>query len=260
MTFKTPFVACAFIAAPACAQDPTLIIPGKDSDKKVPARDSKSLASTNVPPSLQALGLLRNDLAAYFAMDSKESGGLTWSRRPLALRATSGVQEKTEGPRRYLDFSANGSIVTFESPYPTGGKFTFCAWVLLPPPHQQGIIWGAEKGELLMFSKDTITTWDHRGSKSKLWAKSTVEFSGWHHVAVAYDGKQTQAFLDAKPLAIIEGLPAVNVVAVGNHKEQQHRHWNMPAAIDEQFFFTRALTPAEITTVMRFSRAGDEKK
>lgn len=232
------------VSAVVCAQEPKLIVPGQ----------SKTVATTQLPLSLAKLGLLRNDLNAYFAMDAPETGGLTWSRKPMDVAVVGGVRVVDADGRRYMSFAEQGSALQLQPPYSTGSKFTFCAWVLLPAPVEYGILWEGENGQLVALKKNGIVFRNASMDASKPWALVEGELQGWHHIAVTYDGRQTQGFFNGQPLANVAGLPVTNLAFIGNNSLPQNQGIMMANGIDEQFLFSRALKPAEIEAVMKFSQ------
>ena len=231
----------------ARAQAPVqLTIPGKNSD-------SRKVASPNLPPALTGLGALRDSLDAYFSMDSTDLGGLTWSRTPIKLESAHLAVKEADG-HRYLDFSAKGSHIIFQSDYPAKPKSTLTAWVLLPAASANGVIWFDRHGEILTISKTHLAYWVNDKVRSLSWAEASETITGWHHVALVHDGRQTQAFLDAKPLATTDILKELHLVTIGNHAYPNLRDERMAAGIDEQLFFSRAFTADEIATVMNFTK------
>ena len=140
------------LAAMAWAQAPVqLTIPGKDND-------SRKAATATMPSSLEGLGTLRTNLDVYFSMDSTDMSGLTWSRKPIELESEHLVAKESDG-RRYLDFSSKGSHLTFRTDYPGRPKYTLTAWVLLPVPAENGIIWCDRGGEILAIGQKRLLHW-----------------------------------------------------------------------------------------------------
>ena len=93
------------------------------------------------------------------------------------------------------------------------------------------------------------------GGKGGTYAKTAAPLTGWHHVAVVSDGNKTQAFLDGTPLDAVKASVSGDVKTIGNHPNSQHHHWMMAGGIDEQYFFSRPLSPDEIKKLMAFSQA-----
>lgn len=246
------FLLTSLLCLAANAQDPapTLIIPG--SKEGQPA--SLKLASSVKPHPLDNLGALGEQLIAYFAMDSLETGGLTWSRTPMAVRATPQVVVKMEQGRTFLDFSANKAAVTFTPPLKLGIHFTLAAWVQLPAPQNNGKIWSGSGGEILYVREKKVAYWPASVNKEVAWAESTEPLRGWHHVAVVVDGRKAQAYLDARPLAAVHDMDIKDLYIVGNQREEQNRHRCMAAGIDEQYLFARSLTDKEIAALMNLNK------
>jgi hypothetical protein len=246
-TLLLRFSLLLLFSAMAGAQAPVqLTIPGKNGD-------SRKVASPNLPAALDGLGTLRGSLDAYFSMDSVDLGGLTWSRTPIKLESAHLVAKEADG-HHYLDFSAKGSHVTIQSDYPAKPKCTLTAWVLLPAASENGVIWFDRHGEILTISKKRLAYWVDDKVRSLPWAEAAEPITGWHHVALVHDEHQTQAYLDAKPLATTDILKEMHLVTIGNHAYPNLRDQRMASGIDEQLFFSRALTPNEIATVMNFTK------
>lgn len=208
-----------------------------------------------MPAALTSLGILRNSVTAYFSMDTTDSGGLTWSKEPLVVTSTSEVAAKKEGARKFLDFSKKGARVSFNPAFKTGQAYTLTAWVKLPAPGKHGILWKGSKGLHMMLMDWGLGYYRFNGKADEPWAKAPKEITGWHHVAVTFDGKNTQGYLDARPLAVVKEAFAENIAYIGSTESREHEHWMMCGGVDEQLFFDRALTAPELLTVIAFTKA-----
>ncbi len=242
----------AFAQSSLLAQStPKLIIPGQEKKSEL---DSKKLATAMMPTSLTGLGTLRNSVVAYFPMDSADYGGLVWSAKPLNIIPQGQIEAKKEGARKFLDFSNKGSRVKISPAFETGEAYTLSAWAELPTPGKHGILWSGTSGVYMMFIDWGLSYWDNEKKYDAAWAKAPKGIKGWHHIAVTFDGKNSQAFMDGRPLAVVKGRVGENIACYGSTGDQQHEHWMMCGGVDEQIFFNRALTPAEVTAVMTFTK------
>jgi hypothetical protein len=232
---------------PLASEEPEIILPSKE--KKLD--DSRTLASASPPLSLSRLGLLVNDLAAYWSMDDTAKGGLDWSRKPIGVKASPEVESKEADGRTFLDFSKKGSQVWLEPALSLAPRYTLAAWVQAPAPRNDGIIWHG-KGSLLHVRPQELAYWHQGTSGYGLYAKTKTPLSGWIHIAVTCDGAKTQAFLNGNPLDVIPGVISSTLRSIGNHTKVDEKR--MAAGIDEHFYFTRNLTADEVRKVMAFSQ------
>lgn len=228
-----------------------MLTPLLAQDKK-PGDESQKLASASVPNYLADLGVLQNDLLAYFSMDAKAAGGLAWSRVPLGVHSTKEVAQTNEGGRSYLHFGVKGAKVKFDPDLRISGAFTLTAWVFVPV-NRLGTIWHGEDSLLLSISKTGLGYYDGGKKKGGGFGKGASPLQGWHHVAIAIGQGKTQAFLDAQPFAIVNGTLDSVLKSVGN-RPHKHDGEIMAGGIDEQLFFTRALSASEVAAVMAFSK------
>lgn len=229
----------------AQGQKPAVILPSG-------GEDSQKLASAGVPNYLAGLGVLQNDLLAYFSMDAKAAGGLTWSRVPIGVHCTSEVVQKNEEGRSYLNFAAKKAKVKFDPDLRISGAFTLTAWVFVPV-NRLAIIWHGEDSLLLSISKTGLGYYDGGKKKSGGFGGAASPLQGWHHVAIAIGQGKTQAFLDGQPLAVVNGTIDSVLKSVGN-RPRKYDEELMASGIDEQLFFTRALSASEVAAVMAFSK------
>jgi hypothetical protein len=137
--------------------------------------------------------------------------------------------------------------------------FTLAAWVQTPGPTKAAAIWQGAGGDYLTIKENQILYWTARTGKWGVWAQSTEAITGWHHVALVANGHKVQAFLDGKPLAVVDELDLPDLSTIGNHRSADADHEFMAAGIDEQLFFARGLTAPEITTVMNATKPGATK-
>jgi hypothetical protein len=197
------------------------------------------------------LGGVTSELLAYFPMDDTEKGCLAWSRKPISVSATSQVVIRNENGRSYADFREPGARLICNPPLELGRRFTLAAWVEAPAPKNHGVIWHG-RGALLMLLPASLEYWT--AGKGGTYAKTGTPITGWSHVAVVSDGSKTQGFLNGIPLDPVKGTVSSDLITVGSHPESQHHHWMMAGGIDEQYVFTRPLTPEDIKKVMEFSQ------
>jgi hypothetical protein len=212
--------------------------------------DSRTLSRQPMPAALRALGSMASNLTAYFPMDDTAMGCLAWSRKPMQVRATGELVIREQDGRKYADFSKAGARLIFDPALELGKHFTLAAWLEAVAPGKHGVIWHGT-GALLFLLPNSLEYWV--SNKGGVYGKTAEPLAGWHHVAVIFDGKKTQAFLDASPLEAYSGSVSGDLKTVGNHPENQHQHWMMAAGIDEQFFFDRPLSAEEIKKLMEFS-------
>lgn len=235
---------CWSFAQTQSLTSPEVILPSQQ--KKL--EDSRYAAGLPMPAGVTRLGVLATDLVAYFPMDDKAKGCMGWSRRPISVTASKEVEIKQEGARKFADFSAKGARLIFDPPLDLSTRFTLAAWVQAPAPQKHGVIWHGPGG-ILAVLENSLTYWPASVKKEGNYARTTAPLSGWIHVAVAYDGGKTQAFLNGAPLDSFGGSVSSTLQTVGNHPDPMHHHWMMAAGIDEQYFFLRNLTAAEVRKV-----------
>ena len=240
-----------FVTAPFCAlaqkAGPELIVP-KKGDRYV---ESEKLSRGIPPMFLDGLRELRPQLTAYFSMEAKLPGGLTWSRTPIGVGTSDLVEAKEADGRKYLDFSVKGSVARFNPPLKMGAGGTICAWVKLPGPTSHALVWQGPTGDYLRVDGKKICCWSAATTKFEDFAEATEILTGWHHLALVKTGKKVQAFMDGKPLAVVTSMVFEELTHMGNHKDLDDQ---MVPGIDEQYIFRKALTPAEVTAVMEFSK------
>jgi hypothetical protein len=239
----------AFGQKPAVPPQPEIILPSKEKKQD----DSRTNTSRTLPISLNGLGLLGNDLVAYFPMDETEKGCLAWSRKPIAVKTAGPLKIKEADGRTYADFSEKGARLVFDPPLELGTRFTLAGWIQAPAPGKNGAIWQGSGG-LLFLKPQALTYWHKKTAADGIYAKTAAPLNGWLHVAVICDGTKTQAFLNGTALDSVPGIVSHNLITVGNHPSSQHHDWMMAAGIDEQFIFSRNLTVDEIKKVMSFSQ------
>jgi len=96
---------------------------------------------------IEDLGDLKKDLDLWLAMDTTEKGGVTWSKRPVKVVASSEVQIKAEDGQRWMDFNEAGALLKFEPVLEIGTEYTLCTWILLPSSHSHSMVWqGTNEG------------------------------------------------------------------------------------------------------------------
>lgn len=213
---------------------------------------SKSLANDAVPLEVsRKLGAISSGLIAYFSMDNRETGGLTWSIKPIAVRASKEVQAREGDGRKYLDFSEGGAVLLFSPAWELPRHYTLAAWVQAPAPQKHGVIWHGS-GMLLDVEGQALAYW--MGGKGGKYAEFATPLNGWYHVAVEFDGQKTQAFLNGKPLDPVKGNVSKDLQAIGNHPSSEHRGWMMASGIDEMYIFNRVLPADEIISVARVGK------
>ncbi|HEX8296008.1 MAG TPA: LamG-like jellyroll fold domain-containing protein [Chthoniobacteraceae bacterium] len=240
-------VSVALGQAPAPPQTPEIILPSQQ--KKLD--DSRTLAGRPLPSTLNSLGGVTSELLAYFPMDDTAKGCLAWSRKPISVSATSQVAIRNENGRSYADFRQPGARLAFNPPLELGRRFTLAAWVEAPAPKNHGAIWHGG-GALLMLLPASLDYWT--AGKGGTYAKTASPITGWSHVSVVSDGNKTQAFLNGIPLDPVKAIVSGDLKSVGNHPDSKHHHWMMAAGIDEQYIFSRPLTPEDIKKLMAFSQ------
>ena len=231
----------AFAQTPSVPPTPEIIL----QQQKKKQADSRTLAGQPLPIALNALGSLANDLIAYFPMDDTAKGCLAWSRKPISVTATSEVEIKEADGRRYADFSRSGACLVFDPPLDLGRHYTLTAWVQAPAPPKKGAIWHGAGGLLFLGDKE-LSYWVATTKVGGDYAKTAAPLAGWMHVAVVADGSKTQAFLNGTPLDSVKGIVSQNLITVGTHPEAQLHDLMRAAGIDEQYFFSRNLSPDEI--------------
>lgn len=230
---------------------PQLIIPGQEKKLEL---DSKKLATAMMPTVLTGLGTLRTSVVAYFPMDSADYGGLAWSAKPLNIIPHGEIEAKKAGARKFLDFSKKGARVKIEPPLETGATYTLTAWAEFPTPGKHGVLWKGSSGMYMMFIDWGLGYYDKAKTADVPWAKAPKGIKGWHHVAVTFDGTNSQAFLDGRALAVVKGRVGENLEFYGANDQAAHEHWMMCGGVDEQIIFNRALTAAEVAAVMTFTK------
>ena len=216
---------------------------------------AQNAAPNPQPAALAPLGALRSLVTAYFAMDSTERGGLTWSLQPLTARANGEVMVKEKDGRKYLDFSKSRARVSVAPAFQTGAAYTLSAWVSLPTPDNHGLLWTGNRGIYMLFCDWGLGYWEPTKRKDTPWSQTRDGLIGWQHVAVTFDGTNSQAFLNGRALNTFRGQIAENLVCFGNDESPVLERSRMCAGVDEQIFFNRALSATELATVMNCTQA-----
>ena len=263
------FVCFTALLCPVMAQNssngamPDIILPSQQNSAGPTSsgepQDSTSVGHGAIPDKLKGLGFLRMDVLAYFSMENKATGGLTWSAGPIKVKATDPVSFKKDGGRTYADFSSTGARLVFDPPLLLGGNYTLAAWIQTPTPNNHGVIWrgsiekGNERGCLLFLEENGISYADPKW-KNAQYAVTKSPLNGWYHFAVTFDGNVTQCFLNGSPLDSYQGCLSDDLLTVGSSPYDNSDGKTRSAGISEQYIFSRALSQDEIKQVMEFSK------
>jgi len=214
-------------------------------------------------------------LAAGCDMGGATGGPAGWwpmdEGSALAVKNKEGVNDgKIEGGLKWVDgksgkalsFNGKGYVVIDTANYLSSPQYTFTAWVNLKDTgDHQYIVWrgGPEFPEAKECRNlDIWLTTDGRlsgivdpkagGGRIQMTGTIKVADGKWHHVACVIDGKKMTFFVDGKK-DVEENLPGP--LADNNFPLWIGARPGDVAAtgiIDEVKFYTRALSPEELTT------------
>ena len=205
------------------------------------------------PAEIKALGAMTGDLLLWAGFDSLENGGLTWSREPRAGMFTTAAAAKSDAGRAAIDFSAAGSILKLDPPVAFGPRFTIAAWVLLPAPRANGVLFHGTHSVFLAVTERAFT---YRAEKVKPedanYAAGAVALSGWHHVAVTSNGREMTLYYDSRKAGTAPLVIQDTLEWIGNRPDPAQMTERMAGAMDDLFVFGKELTVFEIGTLMKF--------
>jgi hypothetical protein len=235
------FLLCAAAAFPALAADPlggsitgSLAKPG----------------SVALPPFLQPLGPLQTSVRAWYAFNSRDQA-LVFSSEQISSILSDPVALRDADGQRYADFSASGAVLEFLRPVYLGQSFTLAAWVSFPVNHNGHPVQffrGRSDDFVKVTPEGTFGSW--LAKKTYSYGTTPVPDSGWHHLALSVDGKQSVLYLDGRVYGSLPVPFTDSLAAIGNHNEKKEQGKMMAAGMDDIFIFNRALTDAEVAKVM----------
>lgn len=162
-----------------------------------------------------------------------------------------------------MDFRLQGAVLEFYPAFKLGEKYTLCTWMLFPAPKRNAVVWqgdGEKKsGSPLYVTDRELFAWSGTAQTPRRYGAFPVGLKGWHHVAVAADGKETRAFLDGNLVGSIAEVVVTDLRSIGNHWQKAHQSWMMCDGLDDQFIFRRTLSAEEIQKVMQFKKPAAAK-
>lgn len=209
--------------------------------------------SKTPPAELKTLGSMAGDLVLWAGLDSLENGGLTWSKEPRAGMFTTVVAAKADAGRAAIDFSAAGSILKLDPPVALGPRFTIAAWVLLPAPKANGVLFHGAHSVFLAAAEKGFT---YRAEKVKpedaSYAAGAAPLSGWHHVALSSNGREMTLYYDARKAGVAPLVIQDTLEWIGNQPDPAQMSERMAGAMDDLFVFGKELTVFEIGALMKF--------
>lgn len=236
------------------------IATGSAADKKntffgipIPTGGGPVSYSKTAPAELKQAGTFMNDLALWAALDSLENGGLTWSKEARAGAFTTVVVATNDAGRAAVDFSAAGSILHLDPPLVLGPRYTIAAWVRLPAPKANGVLFHGSHSAFLQVSGKGF---GYRAEKVKPedvdYITGPDTLSGWHHVAITCGGRDTTLYYDGRKVATAPLVIQDTLEWIGNKPDPAQMTERMAGAMDDLFVFSRDLSAFEIGALMRF--------
>jgi hypothetical protein len=199
-----------------------------------------------VPPFVQALGPMQTDLKAWYSFNSREKGGAAWSTEPMGAVLSPAALLKDTGGQRVVDLSAEGAVMTFGTPITLGPRYTLAAWVLFPIRNKNiSILFRGSRSDFLNVQPTGLFgCWN--GGRTLTYGDAAAPTTGWHHVALTVDGKQSFVFVDGRLQGSLPVASADDLATIGNHPAEYEQSSMMSAAMDDIAIFTRDLSDAEI--------------
>jgi hypothetical protein len=200
---------------------------------------------TPLPLSLQALGPLQGHLKAWFSFNGRDQGGVAWSAEPLGASLSPAVVLRDVGGQRIADFGLEGAVLTFSPSATLGDRFTIAAWVAFPVRSKAASIFRGGKGDLLGVGATGLFGCAV-GAQNHTFGTTPAPTSGWHHVALSSDGRQTTLFVDGRLQGKIAAVSADSLAAIGNHPSAYEQSRMMSASMDDVAIFNREMTDVEV--------------
>lgn len=241
----------------------TAAVAGKNNFFGIPIPDGGGpVTFSKTPPAeLKALGSMTGDLLLWAGLDSLENGGLTWSKEPRAGRFTTAVAAKSDAGRAAIDFSAAGSILKLDPPVTFGPRFTVAAWVLLPAPKTNGVLFHGSHSVFLAAAEKSFT---YRAEQVKPadanYAAGAAPLTGWHHVAVVSNGREMTLYYDSRKAGVAPLVIQDTLDWIGNQPDPAQMSERMAGAMDDLFVFGKELTVFEIGALMKFRPPAAKKR
>jgi hypothetical protein len=159
----------------------------------------------------------------------------------VALREVSG--------QRVADFSASGAVLDFVAPLDLGEKYTLSAWVSFPTEDAHCVIFRGIDDDFVNVALTGVFG-AYIGRKDALYGAAIAPRSGWHHLALSVDGKQSSLYLDGKLYGVIPVPIRDRLATIGNHVELRFRGKMRTKRMDDVSIFNRDLTATEIAALM----------
>jgi hypothetical protein len=208
-----------------------------------------AVAAPPLPPFVQALGPIQTNLKAWFSFNAREKGGVAWSSEPMGAILSAAALLKESGGQRVADFSAEGAVMTFGTPVELGAHYTLTAWVLFPIKNKNiSIIFRGSRADLLNVQPTGLFgCW--AAGQTVTFGDAAAPLSGWHHIALSVDGKQSLVYVDGRVQGSLPIATTDQLATIGNHPSEYQQNSMMSAAMDDIAIFTRDLSEAEIMKV-----------
>jgi hypothetical protein len=200
---------------------------------------------TPLPTSLQALGPLQNHLKAWFSFNSRDQGGIAWSAEALGAVLSPAAVLRDVAGQRIADLGLDGAVLTFAPSATLGERYTIAAWVAFPVRSKSAVIFYGSRGELLNVQASGAFGCAV-GTQNFTFGSALAPQSGWHHVALSVDGKQSTLLVDGRVQGQVAAAAADSLTAVGNHPAVYQQSRMMSAPMDDVAIFNRELTDVEV--------------
>ena len=225
----------------------------------IPIPDGTSpVTYSKLPPvELKVLGSITNDLLLWASLDSLDNGGVAWSKEARLGAFTTVVKMKTDAGRVAADFSAPGSILKLDPPVVLGPKYTIAAWLLLPAPKSNGVIFHGGQHAFLETSEKAFSC--RIDTTNTNYAAGAAPITGWHHVALVCNGKETVFYYDGRKAGAIPQAIADTLDWIGNEPNPEKLGDRMAGAIDDVFVFGKDLSMFEVGALVKFRPPAPKK-
>jgi hypothetical protein len=175
--------------------------------------------------------------------------GSPGARNPWGGALSKQVVLKESNRQRYADFNASNAVLEFATPVSLGSKYALAAWVSFPQNRTPSMLFhGATWDFVNVRGSGVFGAWVN--NKANNYSDSPVPATGWHHVAMSADGKQSTLYLDGKLFGVLPFAIEDNLATVGNHVENYEQGKMMAVGMDDVVIFSRDLTAAEVATLV----------
>jgi hypothetical protein len=174
---------------------------------------------------------------------------VAWSSEALgATLSPAAALRDVPGGQRVVDLGVDGAVLSFAPSATIGQRFTLAAWVSFPVRSKAAVIFRGSRGDLLNVGA-AGTFGCAIATQNYTFGTALAPTTGWHHVALSVDGRQSALYVDGRLQGRIAAASGEGLLAIGNSPSAYEQARMMSAPMDDVAIFNRELTDAEVLKV-----------